>query len=115
MSNKNWRGLGHLTGHSKLSKEVEAFLHALRLLPEKLHNTQIIVLALGDLEKDHHFLEVLNEQKDDPRNPPAVQNLITFDLRDKLQGEDFLILDTHLNKRGNEVVAQEIIKILEGQ
>ncbi|MBN1870927.1 MAG: hypothetical protein JW847_10165 [Candidatus Omnitrophica bacterium] len=94
---------------------VEVFLHAVTYASQAdLSNVQIIVLVLDTQEKDDRaFLTALNREKRRPKYPRHIQNLSTVELSSHLPEEYHFVLDGHINKKGHDKVAEEVIRVLE--
>ena len=93
------------------TQEAKAFLNALAHAGNKrFNNTRVIVLAINPIwETDLRFTKNVDELKQSSEYPDFVRNLIVVDLAAKFTDEHFFVLDDHINARGHEFVANEIL------
>jgi hypothetical protein len=97
------------------SREAKAFLNALAYAGNKrLNNARVIVLAVSPKwDIDPRFIENVDALKQSSKYPDFVRNLIVVRLASKLTEEHFFVLDDHINARGHDFIANEILDALE--
>lgn len=97
-------------------REAKAFLNALAHAGRKrFNNARVIVLAINPIWLiDPRFIENVDVLRQSSEYPDFVRNLTVIHLASKFTEEHFFVLDDHINARGHDFVANEVLDAMGG-
>lgn len=95
-------------------EEAEAFVNLLMKSQVNLQDVEIIVTELNSYgNNDSDFVGNLNRIVKSGNYPEYIKNIRVIDSSKILNKKHYFTLDDHINKEGHEVIAGEILKIMQ--
>jgi len=97
--------------------ESDLFLNAIANSGLDLKNVTIIAFVMNgrNPEDNKDFPAGLKKKLASGNYPAYLKNMIILDFSDKLQKEDFYVLDDHLNAGGHRIIADTLAKTIEAR
>ncbi|MFA5145993.1 MAG: SGNH/GDSL hydrolase family protein [Candidatus Omnitrophota bacterium] len=97
-------------GASSYRGSAAFFLNAVINSGIDLTGVRVIVVKFG---KDDDFVPALKKKKGSDGRPRFIREMAVLDAKDILSGDDYYMLDGHMNRRGHEKVAAALLAVVD--
>ncbi|MDD5167829.1 MAG: SGNH/GDSL hydrolase family protein [Syntrophales bacterium] len=94
--------------------EIDLFINAIMNSGLDLKHTRIVAFVMNGRNPDDNrsFPALLKKKIADGPYPSYIKNMIVLDFSDTLKTEHYYVLDDHLNKKGHELIADALLKVI---